>query len=109
MIDWTRVNALRDDIGAEEFDEVVEIFLEEVEDVTTKLRNAPVREELEYDLHALKNGALNLGFSELSALCQTGEKQAAAGQADAIDTVEIVRMFDTSRAAFLSELPRQLG
>ena len=109
MIDWTRINALRDDIGAEEFDEVVEIFLEEVEDVTTKLRTAPVREDLEYDLHALKNGALNLGFSELSALCQSGEKKAAAGQADAIDTLEIVRMFDTSRAAFLSELPRQLG
>ena len=31
MIDWTRVSELRDEIGAEDFGDVVEIFLEEVE------------------------------------------------------------------------------
>jgi hypothetical protein len=33
MIDWDRVQELRDEIGAEAFGEVVELFLEEV---TTK-------------------------------------------------------------------------
>ena len=32
MIDWSRVEELRDKIGAEDFDEVVELFLSEVED-----------------------------------------------------------------------------
>lgn len=105
MIDWTRVEALRDDIGADEFDEVVEIFLEEVEDVTTKLRTSPNQADLEYDLHALKNGALNLGFTQLSALCQSGEKQAAIGQSDVVDVPAIVAVFDASRAKFLSDLP----
>ena len=109
MIDWTRVKALRDDIGADEFDEVVEIFLEEVEDVTTKLRTAPVPADLEYDLHALKNGALNLGFTQLSTLCQSGETQAANGQGGAVDVHGIVALFDASRATFLSELPAKFG
>ena len=29
MIDWARVSELRDEVGAEDFDEVVELFLEE--------------------------------------------------------------------------------
>ena len=33
MIDWSRVNELRDEVGAEDFEEVVELFLEEVEEV----------------------------------------------------------------------------
>lgn len=107
MIDWTRVNALRDDIGADEFAEVVEIFLEEVEDVTGKLRTAPNTAELEYDLHALKNGALNLGFTQLSALCQVGETQAAIGKAVDVDVAAIITVFDASRAEFLSELPHK--
>ena len=30
MIDWTRIKQLRDEIGEEDFPEVVEIFIEEV-------------------------------------------------------------------------------
>ena len=30
MIDWQRVNELRDEVGAEDFEEVVDLFLEEV-------------------------------------------------------------------------------
>ena len=32
MIDWPRVTELREEVGAEDFEEVVEIFLEEVEE-----------------------------------------------------------------------------
>ena len=33
MISWERVNELRDEVGQEDFLEVVEIFLEEVDEV----------------------------------------------------------------------------
>ena len=33
MIDWKRVRELRDEIGEEDFSEVVDLFLEEVEEV----------------------------------------------------------------------------
>ncbi|MCE8005494.1 MAG: Hpt domain-containing protein [Aestuariivita sp.] len=109
MIDWDRVNSLRNDIGAEAFDEVVEIFLEEVQEIIDKLRDAPVIADLEHDLHSLKNGALNLGFADLSSLCLKGEREAAAGQADQFDLTQVVRLFDTARAQFLDELPRRLA
>ena len=32
MIDWNRVAALREEVGAEDFDEVVELFLQEVDE-----------------------------------------------------------------------------
>ena len=39
MIDWARVSELRDEVGAEDFDEVVELFLEEVEEAIAALRD----------------------------------------------------------------------
>lgn len=108
MINWDRVRSLRDDIGNEEFDEIVEIFLEEVQEVVDKLRDAPVVADLEFDLHALKNGALNLGFMDLSGLCQTGERRAAQGDGVAVDLQQIVGVFESSRRQFLTDLPTEL-
>ena len=41
MIDWTRIKQLRDEIGEEDFPEVVEIFIEEVSGMIDSLRTAP--------------------------------------------------------------------
>jgi len=108
MIDWSRVNELRDEVGADDFDEVVELFLSEVEEVLSRLRNGPVAAELEQDLHFLKGSALSLGFTSFSRLCQEGEHQSASGRAASVDVAEILRDFDTSKATFLSNLPRHL-
>lgn len=103
MIDWQRVNELRDEIGPEDFGEVVELFLEEVETVIETLR-AGNRTGLEQQLHFLKGSALNLGFSEFAALCLKGERDSAAGQSDAVDLAEILAAFDQSKVDFLSKL-----
>ena len=104
MINWDRVTELRDEIGAEDFDEVVEIFLEEVEEEITKLRTVADTDALEAPLHFLKGSALNLGFATFSELCQTGETAAAAGEGDTIDLAEILNCYDASKAEFLSAL-----
>lgn len=104
MIDWTRVTTLRDEIGKEDFDEVVPLFIEEVTEITDALRNAPSLDRLEEDLHALKGSALNLGFSEFSILCHQGEAMAAAGQAGDVDLAAILNSFDASKDAFTSGL-----
>lgn len=108
MIDWNRVRSLRDDIGAEEFDEIVEIFLEEIDETVVDLEKTP-QGELEHRLHFLKNGALNLGFHILSDLCLRGEKAAAAGNTSTIDIPEIVKAYWTARSSFLAELPAELA
>jgi HPt (histidine-containing phosphotransfer) domain-containing protein len=104
VIDWEQVKRLRNDVGHEEFDEIIELFLEEVESIVEKLRGPPVIEELENDLHSLKGSAMNLGFKQFSELCFDGEKKASEGNTDEIDIVAITTSFDASKAKFLSEV-----
>lgn len=104
MIDWERVDELRDEIGAEDFGEVVDLFLDEVEEVIARLRDNPDVATLEADLHFLKGGALNLGFQTFSQLCQAGEAAAAAGKGDTVDVAAILRSFEESKDVFSQKL-----
>ncbi|WP_299846621.1 Hpt domain-containing protein [uncultured Roseovarius sp.] len=106
MIDWNRVTELRDEIGAEDFGEVVEIFLEEVEDEITNLCGQVDKSNLESTMHFLKGSALNLGFSEFSTLCQKGETAAGAGAGDGIDLTEITNCYAASKSEFLNALSK---
>ena len=103
MIDWDRVDCLRSEIGAEDFKEVFALFLEEVEEVVERLQTAPDPERYEADLHFLKGGALNLGFSALSDICQKGESAAARGQAASVDVRPVVTLYFASKQAFLAQ------
>lgn len=103
MIDWNQVAELRDAVGGDEFDELVEVFLDEVEGVISNLGPGSVG-ELESQLHFLKGSALNLGFSDLSDLCQQGETEARLGNGAAVDLPKIVRSYETSKDVFLAEV-----
>jgi len=103
MIDWNRVAELRDEVGAEDLDEVVEIFLEEVEEVIARLKATPDIARYEEDLHFLKGSALNLGFVAFSDLCQDGEKAAANGQAEEIEMADVFRVYAASKTEFLAK------
>ncbi|MEM6938639.1 MAG: Hpt domain-containing protein [Pseudomonadota bacterium] len=104
MIDWHKVKELRDEVGAEDFDEIVEVFLEEVEGHIADLLQKPDRSALAEDLHFLKGSALNLGFRDLAALCKTGEAASEAGQADTVDLNEVSTVYEASKAAFFADL-----
>ncbi|TCK99882.1 Hpt domain-containing protein [Shimia isoporae] len=104
MINWERVEELRDEIGPEDFDEVVDLFLDEVEEVIERLRSEPDLSSLEADLHFLKGSALNLGFETFSQLCQAGEAASAAGQAASVDVPAVLAAFADSKATFQQKL-----
>lgn len=108
MIDWERVADLRAEVGEDDFREVVELFLEEVEEVIDRLQSSPVVAKFEDDLHFLKGSALNLGFRHFSALCQVGEKLSANGQGDQVDIPAVLRSYRASKVEFLRELPAQI-
>ena len=108
MIDWSRVTELCDEVGKEDIDEVVELFFEEVEDITERMKSSPDLVTLEADLHFLKGSALSLGFSDFAALCQHGETASANGQASDVDVPAVLKSYDTSKAVFLNDLPRML-
>ncbi len=106
MISWQQVTDLRDDIGAEDFGDVVELFLEEVEVILTDLAHGP---SLEAQLHALKGSALNLGFFEFAHLCSDGEKMASAGDGDEVSLGGIRLCYQASKDLFMAELDTRLA
>lgn len=106
MIDWNRVTELRDEIGAEDFADVVELFLEEVESEIATLKTCCGQDQLESKLHFLKGSALNLGFSTFSQLCQSGETAAASGAFDRIDLPATLDSYAASKTIFINGLAR---
>lgn len=103
MIDWTRVEELRDEIGADDFGEVVDLFLSEVEDRMELALSRQDSDGLEEDLHFLKGSALNLGFNHFAQLCGEGEQQFASGQT--FDRIaEIATAYQGSKKLFLEHL-----
>ena len=103
MINWTRIQELRAEIGDEDLQEVIGLFLEETDEVIARLAGPTNRATLEADLHFLKGSALNLGFAALAGLCQDGERRAAQGNAAEVDVPPIVTLYGESKRAFLAD------
>jgi HPt (histidine-containing phosphotransfer) domain-containing protein len=101
VINWERVEELRDEIGADGFTEVVALFLEEADEAVARLAEG-ARDRLAEDLHFLKGSALNLGLAQLAELCQQGERAAARGEAGVVDVTEVRQTYAQSRAALLA-------
>lgn len=101
MIEWERVNDLRSEIGDDDFAEVVALFLEEADEVIMRISIAAGARALEADLHFLKGAALNLGFAEFAALCQEGERRAAAGDTG-VDLARVCACYQASKHALHS-------
>ncbi|MDO9526275.1 MAG: Hpt domain-containing protein [Gemmobacter sp.] len=101
MIDWGRVESLRAELGNDDFGEVVDLFLEEVEEVIARLKRKPDPASYEEDLHFLKGGALNLGFRALSDACHEGERRAADGRPETVDINLVIELYQKSRISFL--------
>ena len=102
MIEWDRIRELRDEIGVDDFDEIVVIFLQEADEVVESLGTGASPRSVPDDLHFLKGAALNLGLRQFADTCLQAEREIAAGRR--IDLGAVVGGFHTSRAAFLSGL-----
>lgn len=104
MIDWNRVTELRDEVGSEDFGEIVALFLEEMDEVIKRLKCSEDRSTLRDDLHFLKGSSLNLGFASLSNLCQLGEMAFSTEVEGIVDLSQILRSYKMSRAEFTANL-----
>lgn len=101
MIDWTHVHALRTDMEGG-FDDLVEVFLEEMDGAMTRLDLAVDPESMAASLHFLKGAALNLGFQEFALICDAGETRATGGHSVATEPVRSA--YARSRAEFVAGL-----
>lgn len=107
MIDWDRVAELRAEVGGEDFEEIVTLFLEEVDGVIDRLSRAPDPETLAEDLHFLKGGALNLGFERFGMLCRDGERMASQGRTNEVMIAPILACYAASRKVFVDVVGRR--
>ena len=100
MIDWNRVRELHDDVGAEDFVALVDIFLDEADEVAARLGGPPESISTD-DLHFLRGAMLNLGFSQVSALCQALETRIAGGHRDSEGAAALLAAYTAARSEFL--------
>ena len=107
MIDWDRVAELRSEIGAEGFAEVLDLFLDEVENVVMNLGKKPGK--LGEELHFLKGSAWNLGFRDFGAACQDGERRCAAGKAETVDVTAVIECYGRSKEVFMGRVDEFLA
>jgi HPt (histidine-containing phosphotransfer) domain-containing protein len=102
MIDWTRLNALRADIGEEDFADVALLFITEIGEKLASLQADP-QEARADDFHFLRGSAVNLGLSRLTEACTAAELACNAGAAP--DIAGVVAAFDAALAAITPHLP----
>lgn len=108
MVDWNRVKILRSEVGSEDFEEIVAMFLDETDAVIRELSKKASTKSLEGELHFLKGSALNIGLASFALLCQQGEKIAASGSAEiALD--QIIETYWRSRNELIGRLSSQIA
>ena len=76
MIDQARLQELVNDFGAEDFDDLIESFLEEAAESVMNLEamvSDEACDERSAQFHFLKGCALNIGAVDLADMCQSFE------------------------------------
>lgn len=102
MIDRSRLNTLRADVGEEAFADLAFIFVAEMGGKLGTLRDDPTVATAD-DFHFLRGGAANLGFTGMVAACQAAETACRDGRAPDIGAV--VAAFDAALTAAAPDLP----
>ena len=73
MIDAVRIDELKLEIGEDDFAEVLEIFIEEIEATLAAMDVTGPPAAIAGELHSLKGSAQNIGFSEFAQICIEAE------------------------------------
>ena len=103
MIDWSRINELRDEAGDDAYEELRDIFLSEVEEALARLGYDRGPTALAAELHFLKGCAVNIGLADFAALCRKGEITAGTGTIATREIDELRQCFDASRTALIGQ------
>ena len=103
MIDWGRIDELRDEVGEEDLIEVIELFCEEVAEVMDKLSTAETK-ELPGQIHFLKGSAQNIGIRNLADLCMAIESEICSDPAYVPNTSILQDAFASARRALSEQI-----
>lgn len=107
MLDWNRIHELRSEVGDDEFNTILELFLDEVETVLIRL-NRRGASRLGKDLHFLKGCAWNLGFRSFGMLCDEGEKLVNCGGSANFDIEAVIECYSSSKRLLIRTLAEEV-
>ncbi len=100
MLNAIRIAELKDEVGEDDFLEVVGLFCEEVEEVLEDLpATAPT--DLPEKLHFLKGSALNIGLDQVGQLCASEETRLKADPTATPDIAAIQTAYAAAKTALL--------
>ena len=102
QIDWDRLNALRDDIGEEDFADVAIVFISEIGEKLAELTAPPAAASAD-DFHFLRGSAVNLGLAALAEACTSAECACTAGEPP--DLPAVAAEFEAALAALAPVVP----
>jgi HPt (histidine-containing phosphotransfer) domain-containing protein len=108
VIAWDQVNTLRADIGEDDFQDVVDLFLDEMDENIARLDAAMAPDALGELLHFLKGSALNLGFRRFASRCAEYERQVRTESETAVEPAELAQIYLQSRSVFLQGLETRM-
>lgn len=97
MLNAARIAELKEEVGEDDFAEVITIFCEEMEEVLSELPSTPANIMAE-KLHFLKGSALNIGMDMVGELCRTAEEQLKATPDAKADIAAIEAAYQASKA-----------
>ena len=104
LVDQSRLNTLRAEVGEDVFAEVLEISVQELDEAIADLDSPNLAK-----LHFLKGSALNAGFAELSALCAVGEARLKKDPGAYLPTEQFLSIYAESRSHLLRILQTVVG
>lgn len=108
MIDWDRVRQLYDEIGADEFGPLIELFMDEIEATSMRLDLSDA-DMLRRGMHAMLGNALNMGFDDLARMCGDGERLALTGTPQSVDLDAVLHCYARSKQLFMRDLHHVIG
>ena len=106
IVDWARINELRNDIGEEDFADVAMLFVAELTEHIDGLSANPSAASAA-DFHYLRGSAANLGFVALVEACSRAEEACGAGQP--ADVAAVRAAFDAALAEVAPQMPELAG
>lgn len=103
MINWMQLRQLQSDVGKDEMDEVVELFLTEVDEAIEAFQNnagtmAFADKGAAY--HFLKGCAFNLGFQAFGEKCSEAEEVSKQDKNPDISLSDLIALYTASKDIF---------
>lgn len=106
MIDENSLKTLENEIGSEDFEEVVHLFIAEMDEAMSQIDQSQQAGTLSDTFHFLKGASLNLGLTDFSALCVSGEVATKEGRNEEIDLAIFASTYQASRSHLEGYLAR---